>query len=299
MSNIALTERRNWIGGTEVAALLGKSSRKTAFEVWHIKAGNISGDGMLGDRGEAGKFMESAIAAWAADKWNLRLRKVRRHIRHKTIERFGVSLDYETVEGHIPYEIKNVDNLVFRDNWEHDGDTITRTPIDYLLQCQAQLACTGKPRHGLVACVGGNSLYRMEIARHDRVVAKIENAVRRFWQSIDEGKEPKPNFAADAAAISQLYWRSDEGSVDYSSNNRLHCVLAEYEDARAREKAAGEQKDQAKAEVLTIINGHSKVVCGDYVLNTSTVREADISFKRKPYRAFRLDRTDEEESVDA
>lgn len=299
MSNIALEERVNWIGGTDVPALLGKSPHKTLFEVWHIKAGNISGDGTLGDRGEAGKFMESAIAAWAADKWSLRLRKVRRHIPHKSIGRFGVSLDYETVEGLIPYEIKNVDNLVFRDNWEHEGDVITRTPLEYLLQCQAQLACTGKPRHGLVALVGGNSLYRMEIGRHERVIAKIENAVQQFWISIEDDKPPKPDFAADAAAIAELYRHTDQGFANLSSNNRLNCVLANYEDARAREKSAGQEKEAAKAEVLTIINGHSKVRCGDFVLNTSTVREAEISYTRKPYRAFRLDRTDEEDLTDA
>lgn len=294
MTNIAREERHNWIGGTDVAALFAKSKHKTAFEVWHHKAGNLGDVSSLGERADAGQFMEPAIAAWAQKKWGLQLRKVRRHIPHKTIERFGVSLDYETVLGHVPYEIKNVDSLIFRDFWEHAGDTITRTPFDYLLQCQAQLACTGKPKHGLVACVGGNSLFRMEIERHDEVIAKIEARIKTFWATIDGKKEPHPDFAADAATIAQLYLRSNDGFADLTGNNQLQSVLADYDKAKNEEKAAAKDKRAAKAEALTLINGYSKVVCGEFSISAGTVAEAKIAYTRKPYRNFTLTKHEKE-----
>ncbi len=206
----------------------------------------------------------------------------------------GASLDFEDEDGY-PVEIKNVDQWIFMSEWEADGDTIIDAPIHILVQVQAQLACMlheskGRPPYGwLVACVGGNRLYRMKIALHMPTVERIENKVAIFWDEIKSGVEPTPDFRADADTIMAIYSRAGAEVKDMTDNNRLPELCSEYAAAGAAEKAAQSDKATAKAEMLTLIGDAAKALCGDrFKINAPTVGEAEISYTRKPYRGFRV-----------
>ena len=140
MSNIPLSERRKFVGASEVgslfyavetedgrivyphmfeplppgAAILGCLSRHTTgYRLWHIKAGNVDADNLDEvERVQAGQHMEPAIAAWSAEKWpewSGVLRKVRRYIEHPEITGFGASRDYELhAAGLPPVEINRI-----------------------------------------------------------------------------------------------------------------------------------------------------------------------------------------------
>lgn len=261
MTNISVAERQNWIGASEVAGLLGVSPFTSRFQLWHEKRGSVPRANLDGEeRIEAGRFLEPAIAAWASYKWNWPVFKVTDYLVHPTVPRMGASLDFETADG-FPVEVKNVDYSAFREKWEAEGDELTDAPIHYLVQVQAQLACRPGRDHGwLVACVGGNSLYRMRVDRHPGLIARIEEAVREFWLSVEENREPRPDFEADLETLSLLYARATGGTVDLSTSNRAPEVFGAYVQAHAREKAAGEEKAAALAEIKSLVGGAAVVI---------------------------------------
>ncbi|MEQ9131144.1 MAG: YqaJ viral recombinase family protein [Salinisphaeraceae bacterium] len=256
MSNIPIHERRNWLGASEVAALFGASPFTTRFELWHQKAGNIPPHDLDGDeRVNAGRFLEPAIAAWASDKWEWPLANVREYLSHPKVSRMGASLDFEVTGDGEPVEIKNVDNLIFRDGeWETDGDVIVDAPMHYLIQVQHQLACRPDAGRGwLIPCVGGNRLYRMEVPRHDGLIRRIETEVAGFWESIEANRPPEPDFDTDAAAISQLYGGNGNEVIDLSDDERMRALCLAYKAAGEQEKAARKAKSAALAEIKTLM----------------------------------------------
>jgi len=291
VTNIPVSERIQWIGASESAALFGVSPYTTRFELWHQKAGNIGAPDLDGEeRIMAGQFLEPSIAAWASAKWDWPIVPVPDYRPSLTVEKMGSSLDFETKDGLEPVEIKNVDNLIFRDKWSCDGDVITDAPAHILVQVQHQLACqldnrmTMARRAWLLVCVGGNRLYRMEVPRHDTMIARIEAEVDAFWASVAAQDAPDPNFDIDADAIGLLYHGHGVELVDLRGNDRARDLAALYLDGLKTEKAGRQQKSAAMSELKTILgDAQAGMMDEGYSIKASSIKET-TSTKKAHFR---------------
>ena len=279
MTNIAVSERKHWIGASESAALFGLSPYTSLFELWHQKVGNIpSPDLSTDERVNAGQFMEPSIAAWAAHKWHWPILNVKKYRQHPKVERMGCSLDFETVDCLEPVEIKNVDNLIFRDgDWECEGDTILDAPAHHLVQVQHQIACTSGnwPERGwLIVCVGGNKLYRMEVPRHVEFIGRLEHEVQQFWATVAANEVPEPNFDVDAGAISLLYGGAGDEFADLRGNDRARELCEAYLAGLEVEKGGKATKSMALAELKTMMQDARGALIDDgYKITASHLKE--------------------------
>ena len=295
MTNIPVAERVHYVGATESPAILGVHRNLTRFELYHRKTGSIPEvDLSENERVQAGRFVEPGLAEWASFKWDMKLRRVRRYSRHPTLAGMGASLDYEeegTGQGRIPTEFKNVDFIVYRDEYAAEGDEIMDAPLDRLLQVQHQLACVPKaPYAWLVVCVGGNALRRMKVPRHPDTIAKIEAAVAGFWDDVHHDREPKPDFEADAETIRALYMTLNayEPPVDLTGHNRAEVACAEHLALGARIKELTTKRAGIGAEILTIIDDADKALTRDFKISSWKVGAKDIAFTRPEYRSMRI-----------
>jgi putative phage-type endonuclease len=290
MTNIPVEERVNWIGASESAILLGVSPFGTPFELWYEKAGQLPRGDHGGERIDAGRHLEPAIAAWAAERWNWNLRNVPEYLTHPTVPKMGCSLDFEDADDGAPVEIKNVDGLIFKQQWTAEGGELLDAPIYYLIQVQHQLACRPDAPHGwLIACVGGNRLFRLKVPRHQGAIARIEGAIREFWASVEAGVPPAPDFNIDAAAVMRLYATIDGAEpVDLTDDNRLPDLCAEYKAAGQAEKEAKARKDAAKAEILTKIGGAARAFVNGFNVSAGMVNRKEHVVAATSYRSFRI-----------
>lgn len=280
--------RRKRIGSSEVAVLFGLDDRRTPFELWHQKAGNLPEPDLSDDeRVFWGTVLEPAIGQGIAAREGWKIRKVRRYIVHPTLAGMGASLDYEIYDhprGPAPLEIKNVDWLVAR-KWP-DG----LPPLRFELQVQHQLACLpNRSWAALGVLIGGNSLKIFEYDRHPPAIAKIERAVAEFWRSIEENRPPEPDFERDLSTLETLYETARPGSVrDLRGDRRLEELCAEYESAREDEAAAEQRKRAAKAAILTVIQDTETVFCEGFKILAPERAGGEVAYHRKPFRDFRV-----------
>lgn len=237
MPNIAFSNEQEWlalrdihVGGSEVASLFNLwlmptggtqmlhayeappegalhlecvSPYKSSFGLWQEKIGRLAPTFLETERVQAGKHLEPALATWAQAKWpDWKLRKVRRYLRHDEVAGWGASLDYEAVEAaYPPVEFKNVDFIIFRDQWEGEGEDLV-PPLHIQLQLQAQIGLT-KADHGwIVCCVGGNTLQRVRVPRHEPTIARLKDAIGMFWQGVQA--EAAPTWLADEETVKRL-----------------------------------------------------------------------------------------------
>jgi len=65
-----------------------------------------------------------------------------------------------------------------------------------------------------------------EMSRNSAAEEKIKKAVETFWQNVQLGIEPDPDFVRDADTIKAM-WRSEEptNEIDLSGNNRIPLLL--------------------------------------------------------------------------
>lgn len=289
-----LEERAKDITSTEVSALFGVSPYLTEFELWHRKkAGDIvKYDG--NERTRWGLLLQDSIARGLAEEDGLSIRRMEEYVRDPKL-RMGSSFDfaiidlqYSTPKDYGILEIKNVDSLVFKNQWQIDQNTI-EPPLHIQLQVQHQLALTGLEFAKIGALVGGNKLVKLECKPNKKIIDAIKIKIDVFWRSIESNESPSPNFELDADFISKLYGDSQKGKTfTVSELPEVELLARLYKNLSEEEKAIKSKKDAVKAQILTQIKDAEKVFGNDFTISAGMTAETEVSYKRDAYRNFRI-----------
>ena len=283
MGAISVRDQTHWhelrsqhIGASDVAALFDMSPFTTLWQLWMEKSGNLPPEDLSDNKSvQAGTFLESGIANWAAHRWDMKVKKVVDYYTADDCPGMGASLDFQTDGGH-PVEIKW---SAHGDGWEYEGDTITCAPDNYVLQVLHQMACTDAEYGWLIALIR-NEPRRMKVPRSEEIISKIKSHVAKFWDSVSCGAEPPVDFDKDGEAVVRLLDFVPMSEVTLTTEH-AHLFQTYLENA-AIEKEAKAKKDAAKTELLTLsIEAMGKmntsqdkavVKCGDHKLSISTIK---------------------------
>lgn len=293
------------INSTESAALFELSPYLTAFELYHIKTGNIDDGFTETERTKAGKHMESSIAEFAAAELGLEVEPFKDYVVDTEL-RMGSSFDYVVKSGKYKgwiMEIKNVDFMVYRSEWEED-----EAPAHIEVQVQHQMELVGAPGTIIVALVGGNKLKHIFRERDEEMGRGIRNAIMMFWQGVASGMEPAPDFAKDSDMVIKMHQHAGHETLDAREDTVINSMLEEYDQLSQVAKAAEEAKHAKKAEILDHVGDkYLKVVGEDYTLSCSMTKDTEPTLiteamvgttfgGRKGYRMFRLNKPKKKET---
>ena len=282
MAIIQVRDQKHWhelrsqhIGGSDVAALFGMSPYTSRWQLWMEKAGKLPPEDISGNKAvQAGTFLESGIANWAAHRWSMDLTKVDDYYTVDDCPGMGASFDYRT-NGGAPVEIKWSARGY---GWHYNGEEIIDAPENYLLQVQHQLACTTSDHAWLVALIDDEPR-RMKIPRNDNIIDAIKNEITMFWQSIAGGFEPDPDYSTDIEAITKLMGTLPKSDVVLDDEDAP--LFADYKAAKEAEKAAAARADEAKGallmkaraklELMNTSQDKALVKCGEHKMSISNV----------------------------
>lgn len=283
MGALSVRDQTHWhelrsqhIGASDVAALFDMSPFTTLWQLWMEKSGKLPPEDLSDNKSvQAGTFLESGIANWAAHRWDMKIEKVVDYYTADDCPGMGASLDFQTDGGH-PVEIKW---SAHGDGWEYEGDTITCAPDNYVLQVLHQMACTDAEYGWLIALIR-NEPRRMKVPRSEEIISKIKSHVAKFWDSVRAGEEPPVDFDKDGEAVVRLLDFVPMSEVTLTTEH-AHLFQTYLENA-AIEKEAKAKKDAAKTELLTLSIEEMKkmntsqdkavVKCGDHKLSISTIK---------------------------
>lgn len=276
------------ITSTEISALFGISPYQTEFGLWHRKKAGDVVKLESNERMEWGTALQDAIAAKIAEKQGWNIRRINEYMRDTEI-RAGSSFDFGIKEQKTLLEIKNVDGLVYKNEWKKNEDGSIEAPLHIEIQVQHQLMVSGYEIAYIGALVGGNSLELIRRERNEKIIAAIKQKIVAFWKSIDENNPPKPNFERDASFISSLYNYADPGKVaDIRDNEEFLSWAREYKRLGDIAKDAETKRDAIKAQMLMVIGDAEKVEGGEFSISAGIIGESPISYVRKAYRNFKL-----------
>ena len=272
----------------------------TEFEVWHRHKNNITSNFKENDRTIWGDRLEAAIAKGIAkdNKWNVIPKK--EYMRREDI-RAGSSFDYAIVdlikneEGKMIgwtetslLEIKNVDSLVFKERWDIQDGELVEAPPHIELQVQHQLMVSGIDKAYIGALIGGNKIKLIERSRDEEIISAIEKKIKDFWKSIEENREPTPDFEKDADFIARLYSHS-EPDTTIASTNEINALAEAYKAASEKEKEFTTEKKSIKAQLLTLIGDNEKVLGDGFSISAGMIAPKMVeAYERKGYRNFKV-----------
>lgn len=314
--------RHAHVSSTEVAALFGLSPYMTAYELGVMKQQpDPDPEFEANERMRWGIRLQHAIARGIGEEYGVKVRAMSGYATHSYGHvRAGASFDYEIIgiaaddagaevvvddtllqdhyreHGSGILEIKNVDGLVFRNQWNVDG--LVEPPAHIEVQVQHQMACCAKKWAAIGALVGGNTLTLLTRTRDEDVIKAVLDKCEAFWRDLSRGVLPPVELPADAGIIGKVYRVAEPGRMIDAQPGAEHearaealtALFREYKAAAAAEKAGKEAKDTAKAKILMEIGAAERVLLpGGLTISATTVAEAQIpAYTREAYRLLRL-----------
>jgi len=301
-----LTARSIDITSTETPSLFGYG-RETAFELACRKHGDTESRFRPNDRTEIGKEIENAIAIRAARLYGVKIRHKNEYMRVHDW-RMGASFDYEIVGvsddqiednrlrvafgqmGPGIMEVKNVDSLVFKNEWIYSEGTGYEAPAHIEIQLQHQLEISELAWGAIVAFVGGNRIEIIVRLRDHAVGDALRNKVCMFWADLNNGVYPPVSLPEDIDVLKQLYGYSEPGNVlDARDRNDIEDIVIDYIDAQRDEKAAKDRKDTAQGKLLQRIGSAERVITNAATISCALVAPTTVpSYERKGYRNWRV-----------
>jgi len=298
------------VTSTESAALVGLHKRLTPFELYQRKVGAYEVEFEATERTKWGLRLQDPIARGIAEDHGVKVRRLSCYARHDSGARMGTSFDYEIVGldttwentgagdqlralyaelGPGLLEIKNVDGLVFRDDWLNDDDGV-EAPAYIEVQLQHQLEVIDREWGVIAALVGGNRPI-VVVRRRDRDVGRVLlEKVNLLWKQVEHQTPPDPDFRRDLKVIAKLYGYAEPGKIlDATGNERLLDLAARYKELSAQAKNLDEDRKAIKAELLTQIGDAEKVLLAHgFSISASMIGPKEISYTREGYRDFRI-----------
>lgn len=270
--------RARHVGSSEVAALFECSPYHSAYALWHVKAGRIAPQPVVGDRPRWGLRLEQTIAEAVEEERGGRASRCHAYYSHDRVRGLGCTPDFHFEHpdhaGAGVLETKNTDWLIHRRQWTDD-----EPPMHVVLQLQAQLACTGRAWGLVAALVGGNTLAVYPYTRHDRIVAEIERRVAAFWASVDAGECPyAPDGSADTTyAVRALYATTMPEVADLGADNELPLLCEQLRSASALRLEHERAERAARNAILAKLGHHAEAVCAGWRIKAPVTAVAEKS----------------------
>ena len=192
-------ERAQYIGASDVPAILGLSPWAGPWTVWAQRVGHIAMTTEPTIPMRVGSHMESLILDLAAERTGWDIRPDQRTLAHDDLPRLRCHLDGLVVEGvrMVVVEAKIAHPAKAREWRDAEAGDWHGSALAYRTQVQAQLEITGAPL-GLLAVLCGYDLHLLEVDREPAEGRVIVDAVRGLLAHVDRGIAPEPTEADDS-----------------------------------------------------------------------------------------------------
>jgi putative phage-type endonuclease len=234
-----LQKRRNGLGGSDAAAVLGLSPWKSPLALWSEKTGLVSEPNLDElEYIEWGQVLEEPIAKKYEkvtgrrlfDHGRFAIRTSDQHpFMHCTIDREIVVNEFigEKTPGDL--SIKNAGAYKAKD-WEEEP------PLPYQVQLMHELAVTGLQWGSFAVLIGGQKFAWCDVPRNDKFIAHLIEKEEEFWDRVMRGDKPPADASDSTKEVLMRLYPKDTGE-----SKALPAEFAEFHTNRKL------LKDQIKA----------------------------------------------------
>ena len=257
-----MPDRKQLIGGSDVAAILGVSKWKTPFQLYQEKIGAFVEEitpekQKVFDRGHR---WEPVVIEMMVDELKSRghdVEIIARNERYQDPEcsflaceiDVELRIDGEELNG----EIKTVHPFAAKEWGEPETDEV---PIYYAAQVMHGLMIMPRRRSIIAALIGADDLRIHFMARDEETIAGIRAKEIEFWQRIQDKNPPPP---IDPEDVKWLYQR--DGGTAIAASDDILDMVQHLKDMKASAKAQEGQIELLSARIKAFM-GTNAVLLG-------------------------------------
>lgn len=273
-------DRTQFIGGSDIAAILGLSRWKTPLSVWAEKTGHIPPKEVTGEAVELGTYLEEYIARrFARETGKTVMRKTDR-VSHPRYPIFRAQIDRLVVNEDAVLECKSTGERMAK-AWADD-----EIPPDYICQVMWQLACTGRKTAYIAVLIGNREFKYKQIDRDPIMIAEMLKRAQDFWDHfIVPRVMPMQVSAQDNETLLALFPEAELGTeVELGDEGAKLCELRAslWQDRLALDNQIERIEAELKAKVKTSEVG----LAGNYRVFWKNAKRKAYTVEATQYRRF-------------
>lgn len=264
-------ERRKYIGGSDIAVVMGMSRWKTPLKLWLEKTGQAEPDDLSQvEAVQLGSELEEFVAQKFAKESGKQVRKQSKMYVHK---------DYPFMAAHIDRLITGTDEILEcktcgshkKEEWEGDG-----IPREYILQVTWYLGITGKKKAYIAVLIGGQSFKYKEIEFDKELFDVMVDMAKEFWIAV-ETKTPPAVSASDNPVIVQMFPEPDSELVE---NQDIEDRVAKLQQVKDDISALTDEKEMLEAEIKSAIGEHLGVLTEKFKVTWTKYQQTKVNTER-------------------
>lgn len=257
--------RRNGLGASEVAAILGLSKWQTPLSVYMAKMG-VPNE-IDPDLAYFGHALEPVIAQWVRDK-HTEVGEVGKGFSARSVEWPWLTASPDFMAGDRPVEVKT-SSAYSKDDWARG------VPLFYATQVQTQLAVTGADYGWLAVLHGGNSPELFRVDRDEEfIIEHLLPKTKAFWEDhVLAQVPPEPSSTAEAIGL----WPGDP-DLKIEGGDDLHELWGAYGLLQAEQVDVTERLDGIKLELQKAMQDATELTHNGQTLFTWKPRKGSTRF---------------------
>ncbi len=292
-----LAARRQGLGGSDAAAVMGLNPHKSPMELYIEKTSQDTPDTSApSEAAYWGTVLEAPVAAHYAELHpEVRVRK-NNHI---------------LIASDAPFMLANVDREIHTDSGEtygleiktagvnsrrmwDDGDV----PPQYVVQVQHYMAVTGWPKFVVAALIGGQDYVEREIARDEEIIAAIRSKEKEFWTGVENGIAPEWDGSESAWQVLKAMYPASSGAIELPSSLRedLEAYIALDAVRKEAERGAKDLKTRIEAlrqKIAAAMGSAERGTMPGFVVSYPVVNIPEKVVKPYSYRRMTIKQTEE------
>ena len=229
-----LKKRREGIGGSDAASVLGLNPYKSSMSVYMGIKNDLVIDEEINYKMDLGNKLEDFVANEFTLKTGKKVRNVNGILKNDKYPFALANIDRAVVGEKAFLECK-VTNSYSKKLWQKE------VPIYCQVQCYHYMAVTGATHCYIAALIGNEELVIHKLDRNEELIDEIMNLEKMFWDKCILGEElPIPDGSDDYSSVLQgLYKDSIEEEIILFEKEDL---LKRYDDVRELVKDLDSEK---------------------------------------------------------
>lgn len=284
--------RQTGIGGSDISAIMGFNSYKTAYDLYHDKINDVVADAQS-ESAYWGTILEDVVAKEYALRNDCKVQKVNYMIRHPEFDFAVANIDRAVINPSISGNVRFKDGKLTTDrllevktaseymksNWgDEESDQV---PDNYNLQCQWYMGITGVNECDLALLLGGNKYRQYNIKFDPELFVILIEEARNFWVNhVLARVEPTPTTLANAKA---KYGKSlPDSTLDLHFNDDENiAIIDRYIELKDTEKQVKADIEQAQTDLINLIGFNEALAVDGELVMTYKAQKGRETFDKK------------------
>lgn len=280
-------ERRNYIGGSDIAVVMGMSRWKTPLKLWLEKIGEAEPDDLSQvEAVQLGSELEEFVAQKFARETGKQVRKQSKMYVHK---------DYPFMAAHIDRLITGTDEILEcktcgsykEDEWaevietvEIDGKkvekVIEKVPREYLLQVTWYLGITGKKLAHIAVLIGGQKFKKRKIEFDKELFDVMVEMAKEFWNCVQTKTQPSV-APDDNSVLAEIFSQPNEEFIE--SQNSEEKIL-KLQQLKSDISALENEKNMLEAELKQVIGENLGLTTSKFKVTWPKYQKTQVDTER-------------------